>query len=713
MLASTVEVPLRSPDLIYEPKYDGVRALATLTPARPRPTVRLHSRLGNDKTAQFPEVARELERFAKEKLKSPLLIDGEIVALDNRGRPVSFQHLQGRIHVKSPSKAAGDAPVAFVAFDLLREGQDDLRGLPLTARRARLERIFSDTGTPLLRLSPQAAGDGRELYRQAIADGWEGLIAKRADSRYHSGKRSSDWTKLKLIRAQEFVIGGWTSPRGGRSHFGALVLGVYKDKKLVYVGHVGSGFNEKELTKLMALLRPLAAAKCPFDVSPPATNDTPHWVKPALVAEVKFTEWTDDNRLRHPTYLGLRDDVKAASVRREEGPQYSAVALDRLGADEKSDARPNVSSGSSTSHVGRSSTSHVGRSFSSGQSQSPAGRKISSGKSKTATKRKPAQTAIDPALQLVIDQLDDLEHHRRKGAIVFPDGDTLDVGNLEKVFWPELGLTKGDLLRYYVRVAPYILPVVEGRPLVMKRYPNGVSSQAFYQHRAPDYKVPPNVPTISLPDDDVPSRIVGGNLKTLLYVTQLAAISEDPWFSRASAPHIVDQVAFDLDPMPGTSFETVLDIARWLRDELEHVGAVGLPKTSGADGLHVYVRMPPKTEYEAGRLWAQIVATMVAAKHPNVATVERTVRKRGAKVYVDYLQNIEGKTLACAYSARASAFAGASTPVTWEEIDRGFDRREFTIQTLPARLAEVGDLWATLRTAKAANLRRVEKYLRP
>jgi bifunctional non-homologous end joining protein LigD len=274
-----------------------------------------------------------------------------------------------------------------------------------------------------------------------------------------------------------------------------------------------------------------------------------------------------------------------------------------------------------------------------------------------------------------------------------------------------LRLTKGDLLRYYVRVAPYILPVVEGRPLVMKRYPNGVNGQAFYQHRAPD-PVPPNVPTVTLPDDDVPSRVVGGNLKTLLYVTQLAAISEDPWFSRATTPHIVDHIAFDLDPMPGTSFETVLDVARWLRDELEHVGAVGVPKTSGADGLHVYVRMPPNTEYEAGRLWAQIVATIVSSKHPNVATVERTVRKRGAKVYVDYLQNIEGKTLACAYSARASAFAGASTPVTWEEVGGGFDRRDFTIQTLPARLAEVGDLWATLRTSKPANLRRVEKYAR-
>jgi bifunctional non-homologous end joining protein LigD len=718
MLASTVEVPLRGEDLIYEPKYDGVRTLALLVPGRPRPSVRLTSRLGNDKTAQFPEIARELERFAKERLKTPLLLDGEIVALDDRGRPVSFQHLQGRIHVKSPSKAtAADAPVAFVAFDLLREGGDDLRGLPLTARRARLERVFNDPGSPLLRMSPQVAHDGRELYRQALADGWEGLIAKRASSRYFSGKRSTEWHKLKLIRAQEFVVGGWTAPRGARSHFGALLLGVYEGRKLVYVGHVGSGFNEKELNKLMALLRSRQIDDSPFDVPPPETNDAPHWVKPELVAEVKFTEWTDDHRLRHPTYLGLRDDVKASTIRREPNSKYSVVALNRLGdrPDANStDVGPSFSSGNTParkSQLPRAKSSATHHRTAAPQHRSTAAPQHRSTAAPQHRSTAAPQHRSTAALQRVLDQLDDFEHNRRKGALMLPDGDTLDVGNLEKVFWPELKLTKGDLLRYYVRVSPYILPVVDGRPLVMKRYPNGINSQAFYQHRAPD-PLASNIPTVSWPDDDVPSRIVGGSLKTLLYLTQLAAISEDPWFSRAATPHLVEDIAFDLDPMPGTSFDTVLDVARWLRDELEHVGVTGVPKTSGADGLHVYVRMPPKTTYDAGRIWAQIVATMVATKHPKVATVERTVSRRGAKVYVDYLQNIEGKTLACAYSARASAFAGASTPVSWDEVDEGFDRRDFTIQTLPDRLASVGDLWKPVLRGKPADLRRVEKYLK-
>jgi bifunctional non-homologous end joining protein LigD len=240
----------------------------------------------------------------------------------------------------------------------------------------------------------------------------------------------------------------------------------------------------------------------------------------------------------------------------------------------------------------------------------------------------------------------------------------------------------------------------------MKRFPNGVGDEAFYQHRAPE-KVPPGVRKITLPDDDVPSRLVGGSLKTLLYLAQLAAISMDPWFSRVETPHVADHVAFDLDPMPGTPFEHVLDVARWLHDELEKIGAVSFPKTSGADGLHVYVPLPKRTPYESGRIWAQIIATMVASKHPKIATVERRVRKRGAKIYVDYLQNIEGKTLATAYSARASEFAGVSTPLTWKEIDAGFDPRAFTIRTALARFREVGDLWADLRTSPPADLQAV------
>ena len=310
----------------------------------------------------------------------------------------------------------------------------------------------------------------------------------------------------------------------------------------------------------------------------------------------------------------------------------------------------------------------------------------------------------------LVDQLRDLEKSRRNGTVDLPDGDRLSVTNLHKIFWPKLKLTKGDLLRYYAQVAPCILPAVQDRPLVMKRFPNGIAGQPFYQHRAPD-DVPPGVRVEHVPGEKtVPARFVGGSLKTLLHMTQLAAISQDPWFSRVTSPEAADYVALDLDPAPGVAFGRVLDVARWIRDELASIGAMGVPKTSGADGMHVYIPLPPHTPYEAGLIFCQIIATVVAQKHPRIATVERSVRARGPRVYVDYLQNINGKTLATAYSARASEYAGASAPLTWDEVDAGVRREEFTIATMPARIRTVGDLWKALRSSAGVDLSRVSRY---
>jgi bifunctional non-homologous end joining protein LigD len=261
---------------------------------------------------------------------------------------------------------------------------------------------------------------------------------------------------------------------------------------------------------------------------------------------------------------------------------------------------------------------------------------------------------------------------------------------------------------------------VADRPLVMKRFPNGVAGPAFYQQRLRKERPPAGVRIETLPDDLDPisepdaSRFVGGNLITLLYMAQIAAISQDPWFSRVQSPLDVDYVAIDLDPGDGTPFSKVLDVARWVRDELASLKVPAVPKTSGSSGLHIYIPLPPGTSYESGLLFCQIVATVIATRHPRVATVERTVRKRGrGTVYVDYLQNILGKTLATAYSARASEFAGVSTPLRWDELDKKITPQDFTILNAPARFREVGDLWAPLRTRKPADLeavfRRYEK----
>lgn len=294
--------------------------------------------------------------------------------------------------------------------------------------------------------------------------------------------------------------------------------------------------------------------------------------------------------------------------------------------------------------------------------------------------------------------------------LTLPDGGSLKVTNLHKLFWPKLKLTKGDLIRYYVEAASLILPAVADRPLVMKRFPNGISGEPFYQHRAT--APPPGVRVEDVREADGSTRpqIVGGDLTTLLYMAQLAAISQDPWFSRVGSPDVADYVALDLDPMPEVTFAQVLDVARWIRDELGALGAVGYPKTSGADGAHIYIKLPPDTPYDAGLLFCQIVATVVAQKHPKQATVERSVKLRGRRVYVDFLQNIPGKTLATAYSARASEYAGVSTPLTWREVDKGVERESFTIKTALARFRAVGDLWAAFRSSKGVDLGRAARY---
>jgi bifunctional non-homologous end joining protein LigD len=500
--------------------------------------------------------------------------------------------------------------------------------------------------------------DGQALMDEARAEGWEGIVAKDARSLYRPGARTLEWRKLKLVKRQEFVVGGWTEPRRSRSRFGALLLGLpAASGKLRYVGHVGGGFSEAALRTVGARLDGLPRKDCPFE-GVPASNERPHWVEPRMVVEVQFSDWTDDQHLRHPVFLGLRDDVAPAAITREDVPVKKKAAA-------KPSAKP---------------------------------------KAKVNAKAKKGSPALELSGGPVVDALAALEA-RGSGKLELPGGDVLELGNLKKILWPALGITKGELLRYYATIAPVLLPVVHDRPLVMKRLPDGIAGPSFYQHRAPD-EVPPGVRAQPVPGDtDVPRRLIGGSLTTLLYMAQLAVLSQDPFFSRVQTPSVMDFAAIDLDPMDGATFARVLDVARWVRDELEGLGVPSFPKTSGASGLHVFIPLPPRTPYKAGMLFCQIVGELVSKKHPREATVERTVGRRDpTTVYVDCLQNIEGKTLACAYSARASDYGGASAPLTWDEVDAGVDPRDYTIRTLPARVRELGDLWEPLRTSPGIDL---------
>ena len=664
-------LPSQTPSLndkayVYEPKVDGIRAIVEVLPPlredatggklASKPSVRFWSRNGNDKTAQFPDIVEAIGTWLK-KIKAPVVLDGEIVALDEDMRPAGFQRLQHRIHVTVPgfnSKKQilppDQQPAAFIAFDLLRNGDDDLRNLSLTDRRKHLEALFKAHRPPssdLVRLTPQSVGDGNALMKQAREENWEGLMVKLARSPYRTAKRSPEWMKHKLTKQDEFVVVGWTDPGGTREHFGSLILGAHDKGGLRYAGEVGTGFKSAELERVMKMLFRLETPTCPLNPKPKilSAKGTPHWVRPQLVAQVRYSEITDDGRLRHPAYLGLRDDKlpKEVKLPKAEAPRVpKAVVNNSI----------------------------------------------------------PSAKDIDA----IVEQLDFLEKARKNGRISLPDGDTIEVTNLHKIFWPKIKKTKGDLIRFYTKISPFILPVVDNRPLVMKRLPNGVEGPSFYQHRAPE-PVPAGVRIETLPNDDVPARLIGGSLKTLLYMAQLASISMDPWFSTMDDLDSADQVAIDLDPQPGATFSQILDCAEWVEEELDRVKIDGFPKTSGSEGLHIYIPLPPDTPYEAGMLFCQIIATMVAAKHPKVATVERMVRRRkDGTIYVDYLQNIQGKTLACAYSARGSAFAGVSTPLTWKEVRQRPKPQDFTIDTIHARLKKTGDLWEKMRKHKGANL---------
>jgi bifunctional non-homologous end joining protein LigD len=313
-------------------------------------------------------------------------------------------------------------------------------------------------------------------------------------------------------------------------------------------------------------------------------------------------------------------------------------------------------------------------------------------------------TLTKATVRALLAQIDVIADRGGNGTLDLPGSQGLDVTNLGKVFWPELKLTKGDLFRHYIRVAPSLLPALADRPLVMKRYPNGIHGQPFYQHRAAQ-SLPVSVRVAEVTSEtETRPHIIGGDLLTLLYTAQLASISQDPWFSRAGSDDAIDHAAIDLDPPDGMPFERICELARHVRDELATVRATGFPKTSGSRGLHIYVPMPPGTPYEAGLIFCQIIATRVAQRHPKLATIERSLSARRGRIYVDFMQNMRGKTLASVYSARANEFAGVSTPLTWEEVEGGVSPRDFTIPTFEARLAEAGDLWQALRRAKGVNL---------
>ena len=651
----------------FEPKYDGVRVLAFATPE----DVRLITRNGKDKAAQFPEIVDALSALSTKKKKA-FVLDGEIVALID-GEPGRFQELQSRMHVKEThiiARHRSSSPAALVLFDILAAGEDVLLREPWTKRRARLLKETGKSASHQIRITESIEGDGEKMLKLARKQGWEGIIAKRTDSTYEPGHRSRAWLKLKIEFRQEFVVGGFTEPRNSRQHIGALLLGYFDHGRFIYVGHTGGGFTGAGLAEMHRKLAPLEISRSPFEEIP-KTNERAHWVKPQVVVEVKFSEWTGDGKLRQPIYLGTRDDKKASDVGRE------GTSMQKKAGTGKSKEKPSAA---------KSSRSKARRRV--------YAQRTLKGDSSPAAK-KPKRGVKSLHVDAIVEHLNEIQDNGGSGKLEISRGVSIDVSNLGKIFFPARKLTKGDLLRYYATVAPYVLPVMTDRPLVLKRFPNGVTGQSFFQQNAGEVPDVVRTETIHTQGGSTNVRIVGGDLPTLLYTIQLGAISVDPWHSRVQSLDHADYTIIDLDPGPRAPFGRVVEVARWAKEVMDTLGLHGALKTSGSSGLHIYIPLPPDTPNEAATLVAQIVATRVAEQHPKVATIERWVKSRGpAQVYVDYLQNIIGKTVAGAYSARANPNAMVSTPLSWDELTDDLDPREFTIETAPQRFAEVGDIWA-------------------
>ena len=625
MQAVLGDKPFSSPDFIYEVKFDGVRALAFL---RDDGQASLISRNQKDLTSRFPELADIGAHF----LAGELIVDGEIVAVDERGIS-RFQLLQSRINLSGAvniEQAARSTPAYYYVFDILYLDGRDLTGLPLERRKEILARIFMPHRH--MRPSESIRGQGEAFFRAAAENGLEGIMAKRKSSAYQQ-KRSRDWIKLKVISQQEFVIGGYTQPRGSRAGFGALLVGYHDGPRLVYAGHVGSGFSEEILADLHQRMGQLERPDSPFDGTP-KTNEPAHWVEPELVAEIRFSEWTRDGNLRHPVFLGLRNDVNASEVVREE--------------------------------------------------------KVAGGQGGDAGTNRAPVIEPPPPPQSGSSQMVDIEGRR------------LNLTHLDKVFWPEEGYMKQDLIGYYRRVSTFIIPHLSGRPLTLKRYPDGYGSEPFFQKEVPQ-GTPEWVRTEELPANNPRKHInyvICDDLPTLCWLANIACISQNPWLSLYPDVDKPDILALDIDPPGPGNYDRCVEVALLVRDKLAEFGLKSYPKTSGATGIHVYVPIKPAYTYEQARQFALVIATLCRDERPDLITLETTVSKRRDLIYLDYLQNSKGKTLASVYSVRAQPGATVSTPLEWREVIQGLQPGDFTIANVPERLAQMGDLFAPVLSDK-------------
>jgi bifunctional non-homologous end joining protein LigD len=615
MLAQMADRAFDREGWLYEVKWDGYRAVAEIG----KKSVRLYSRNFQPFNDKFAPVAEALKKFGHE-----AVLDGEVVVVDKNGKS-DFQSLQ---HYLSGERGH----LIYYVFDLLWLDGHDLTGQPLSRRKTILAELVEglrpafakasagrqSSGNEIIKLSEHIESTGEAFFKAAVKQGLEGIIAKDPTSHYLMGKRVPAWQKIKTHLRQEAVIGGYTDPKGSRKDLGALVLGVYEDDDLVYIGHTGGGFSDQLLKDIRAQLEPLKQAKCPFSEEP-KTNAPVVWVKPTLVCEVKFQEWTAAGTMRQPIFLGLRLDKPAKEVVRE---------TPATGSD------------------------HNSLSKAAAESKGSDDRQVKAG------------------------------------------ARTVKVSNWHKIYWPEEGITKGMLIEYYQEVAGIMLPYLKDRPQSLNRHPHGITGSSFYQKDI-NFDPPDYVQTKEIWSESNQKNInflLCQNEATLIYLANLGCIEINPWFSRVQHLEKPDYLVLDLDP-EDIDFGAVVKTAQAVRQVLEAAGLPGYPKTSGATGLHIYVPLAAKYDYDQAKQFAEIVARLVNDKLPDITSVLRSPAKRQQRVYVDFLQNRHGQTLAAPYSVRPKPGATVSTPLDWREVNSKLRPGQFTIKNTLRRLDKLGDIW--------------------
>ncbi|HSD06800.1 DNA ligase D [Flavobacterium sp.] len=626
MLATLVEKPFDDPDWIFENKFDGYRTLALVE----EDNVELFSRNRNSFTNNFKPITEELRKINHE-----VVLDGEVVVEDEKGRS-NFQFLQNYLKT-------GKGKLLYYVFDILNLDGNDTTSLTLLERKQLLEMLLSKSKLSNVIYSEHVSEKGIDFLEVAAKKESEGIIAKRASSQYIIGRRSNDWLKIKLSQQEEAIIIGITEPRNSRTYFGALLLGQYQGDKLKYIGKCGTGFTQEILKELHTKFARYFVDKSPLDEKLPI-RDKIQWIKPKFVCQIKFAEWTDDNHLRQPVFLGLRIDKPVKEV-------------------------------------------------------------IFSGKIKETVLEKNKE-------EMEKNEKNEKKEHEESDYDLKVGKVTLHLTNQNKIYFPEDSITKGDILNYYNEVADLMLPYLKDRPQSMYRFPNGITASGFYQKDVDTDKMPSWVKTEKIFSESNNANIdylICNDKATLLYMANLGCVDINPWNSTIKNIENPDWVVIDIDPEKD-DFKEVVKTALTVKEVMDELETECYCKTSGATGLHVYIPLGAKYDYDTAKLFAQLIAHEVNTRLPETTSLERTVKKRNHKIYIDYLQNRTGQTLAAPYSVRPKPGATVSTPLEWNEVNEELSPKQFTIKNVLDRFEKKGDLWKPV-LGKGVNIKSIIKKM--